>query len=121
MKNAIIPKQPSIFVMRISFLVVMLFLYLNVIGQSTPKPLDALVTVTGNQGTFYVELDDTIDVSMIEIGIGDLPGSDSLFNREYVFDQTTNLPSGISYLRNGSKVWMGFENISLPVTFFSRV
>ncbi len=99
--------------------IIYISLLVTVSISTIAQPTDGSVTFTPTStsgfvtGIFYVSLPDSTSWSAIEIHLKDQIEDSVLFSREYAFDQTTGLPAGISWERNGTDVYLGTG--TLPV------
>ena len=65
----------------------------------------SFTTPVNNQSdcSFVVALSDT-NLVAIEVGLGSTRDQTDLFQHEFTFDETTGLPSGLTYIRDGLTV-----------------
>ena len=96
-----------------------LLLCLSVAGKAQ-TPLDATLSENGSGQLMYVLLPDS-SVSEIDVELGSKQGMTDLFDAAYVFDQTSGLPAGQSYSRNGLQVYLGLGNFTVPTAYFARI
>jgi hypothetical protein len=71
--------------------------------------------------TLTVELADTISVMELEVQLGSRESLSDLFSYSFMYDQTTGLPQGMSYSRQGNQVTLGLGEIAAYYTIFARV
>ena len=95
-------------------------------SAQTAAPLDVTVSTASNgSGTVnvicYVLLQDTTATSQIQVQLGSMSDSTDIANYSFVFDQTSGLPSGYSYIRNGNNLTLNVGTIADVLTFFGRV
>jgi hypothetical protein len=92
---------------------------------STAQPLDARVTftpATGGMvtGVFYVLLADSTGFSDVEVSLTDNLADSVVFSRVFEFDQTSGLPAGVSWLREGTRVFMGIGTHAQSVSWQAK-
>ena len=90
-------------------------------AQSVAPPLDSYVTNTGGTITVFVSLPDSTTASEIEVAIGSENNSGDLFSHTYAFDQATGLPSGLSYSREGTHLYLGAGAITLTDAYNVKI
>jgi len=90
-------------------------------AQSVAPPLDSYVTNTGGTITVFVSLPDSTTASEIEVAIGSENNSGDLFSHTYAFDQATGLPSGLSYSREGTHIYLGAGAITLTDAYNVKI
>ena len=104
--------------------VALIFLIFNTtksLSQNTSNGFRASVRITNGQGICHVVLPDSVGWSSINLEIKDKIRDSVLFNREYVFDQTTGLPTGITWVRDGNDVYLGTGNIPSKLGYRGKV
>lgn len=89
------------------------------IGQSI-TPIDGSVVID-SLTVFYVELPDTVNIASIEVGLGHDQNTTDIILREFIFDESNGLPSGLSYLRVANKVWLTLGNLGHPSAWFATI
>jgi hypothetical protein len=72
-------------------------------------------------GMCHVTLQDSTNVQSIEVELTDLMNKEVLLIREYTFDQTTGLPTGITWHREGKKVQMGLGTLPKKLAWQGKV
>jgi hypothetical protein len=83
-------------------------------------PLDATLSENASGEVFYVLLPDS-NITNIELTLGSKSNLDDVFNNTFSFDQTSGLPSGLSWTRNGLQVYLGLGNLAMPLAYHARV
>ena len=94
--------------------------------QLTIEPVDTnLVGVDFSKDSIRVNaiinLSQTTGISKINVRLGNRIGENNLIKRDFVFDQTSNLPAEMSYRREGNVVYLclgkfyGFSNVYVEV------
>jgi hypothetical protein len=124
--TVLIRKSQQLFlysIKKICCIVLFLCLYwsLAVNAQTPAPPTDSYVNFESGQGTVYVAVSDTTTISEVEIQIGSKGVQDAVFSHSYVFDQTTGMPSGMTYSRTGLQLYLGMGTISPPPAVDVRV
>jgi hypothetical protein len=99
------------------FLILFWCFSLNANAQS---PTDATLSVSSGTGQFFVALPDSNMVE-IELQIGTKPGLSDVFSHTFTFDQTTGLPTGMTYSRNGLNTYLGLGAITTNTVYASKV
>jgi len=110
------------FNIKICILLLIIFGNLNPIkAQSVIPPTDC--SLTKDSLDYYVEIGipDTLLVSQIELGIGTAFNSNDVLSYIFEFDQSTGLPSGYSYLRNGTMVNLGIGEMDFSPLVYVQV
>jgi len=90
-------------------------------AQSQNSPLDSYVNVDGGMCNVFVLLEDTLDLSNIEVSLGSKGSSTDIVDHIFSFDQITGLPTGFSYLRTNMQVFLGLGDLDLPAAFNAKV
>jgi len=90
-------------------------------AQTPAPPLDSYVSFSGGQGSVFLILPDTIGCSEIEVNLGSKTETGDLFTHDYVYDQESGLPSGLSYTRTGSDVIVGIGTVEVPPAFNVKI
>ena len=99
------------------FLILFCCFHFNANGQS---PTDATFSVNSGTGEFYVALPDS-NISEIELQIGTKQGLSDVFSHAFTFDQTTGLPTGLTFTRNGLSTYLGLGAITPNTVYASKV
>ena len=97
-----------------SLLTVLLFFLLTLPSFSQPSSASVFFIDAGAgfvQGNCEVLLEDSTGIQSVELILTDLMSKEVLFNQEYIFDQTSGLPSGTSWMREGTKVTLGLSTL----------
>ncbi len=107
----------------VQFLVLMCCMFIGetIIAQTVAPPLDSYVTSTGGTVTVFVALFDSTTSSEIEVAIGSKNNNGDLFAYTYAFDQTSGLPSGLTYSREGTHLYLGAGAITLPDAYNVKI
>ncbi len=93
----------------------------NVTAQTVTPPLDSYVSNTGGTVTVFVALPDSTTTSEIEVAIGNKNNNGDLFSYTYIFDQTTGLPTGLSFSREGTNIYLGAGAITLTDAYNVKI
>ena len=101
----------------ILFLILFWCFSLNANAQA---PTDVTLSVNAGTGLLYVALPDSNMVE-IELQIGTKPGLSDVFSHTFTFDQTTGLPTGMTYSRNGLNTYLGLGAITPNTVYASKV
>jgi len=96
------------------------------ISSLNAQPADAHVelspTFSGNiSAVFYVKLPDSTGFTDVDIKLIDSLDDVVLFERNFVFDQTSGLPSGITWQRNGTEVNLGIGSHIQKIAYMGKV
>ena len=83
-------------------------------------PTDATLSFDSGQGTFYIAIPDS-NISEIELNIGTKANLTDVFSHTYTFDQTSGLPSGLSFSRNGLNTYLGLGTVAQQNVYNSKV
>ncbi|MDQ3051940.1 MAG: hypothetical protein M3Q95_13730 [Bacteroidota bacterium] len=97
------------------------FSFSNAIAQSVPPPIDSYISIENNVGTVLVSIIDSTTVNEIEVSLGMKGSFNDLFSYSYAFDQSTGLPSGLTYSREKLNVFLGVGSLDFPPAFNVRV
>lgn len=81
-------------------------------------PTDATLSFNSGQGTFYLAIPDS-NISEIELTIGSKANLTDVFL--LTFDQTSGLPSGLTFSRNGLNTYLGLGTIVQQNVYTSKV
>jgi hypothetical protein len=92
----------------------------TVIKVNAQTPIDATLSFDSGQGTFYVALPDS-NITDIELNIGSKANLTDVFSYTYTFDQTSGLPSGLSFSRNGLNTFLGLGTVAEQNVYNSKV
>ena len=68
-----------------------------------------------------LNLYDTTNIQSIEVKIGSSPGASDVFSRNFTFDVSGSLGSGISYLRDEYAIHLGLGNLQQMLSYYSQV
>ncbi len=90
------------------------------LNANAQTPTDVTLSVNAVTGLLYVALPDS-NISEIELQIGTKPGLSDVFSHTFTFDQTTGLPSGMTYSRNGLNTYLGLGAITPNTVYDSKV
>ncbi len=118
-------KQPvSIFLQFsiVQFLLLMCCMNVNFCkAQTVAPPLDSYVKNESGTVTVFVALPDSTTSSEIEVALGSKNNVGDLFSHTYTFDQTTGLPTGLTYSRQGTVVFLGAGTITLTDAYNVKI
>ncbi len=95
-------------------------------GFAQSQPTDARVTFTpaGSgivSATFFVNLPDSTGFTDVDIKLIDILEEVILFERNFVFDQTSGLPAGITWQRNGTEVNLSIGTHIQKIAYLGKV
>ena len=90
-------------------------------AQTVAPPLDSYVKNNGGMVTIFVALADSTTSSEIEVALGSKDNVGDLFSHTYTIDQTSGLPTGLSYSRQGTEVFLGAGAITLTDAFNVKI
>ena len=90
-------------------------------AQIVAPPLDSYISNTGGTVTVFIALPDSTTSSEIEVAIGSKNNSGDLFSHTYAFDQTSGLPSGLSYSREGTHLYLGAGAVVLTDAYNVKI
>lgn len=93
----------------------------NSLAQTVAPPLDSYVSTTGGTVTVFVALPDSTTSSEIEVAIGSKNNNGDLFSHTYVYDQTSGLPTGLTYTRQGTHLYLGAGTIALTDAYNVKI
>jgi hypothetical protein len=93
---------------------------------TTAQPASARVSFTPDGpsnavGMCHVTLHDSTGVQSIEVELTDLMKKEVLFTREFAFDQTSGLLTGITWHREGTKVQLGIGTLPKKLAWQGKV
>lgn len=100
----------------------MLFFYSFTFAQ----PIDARISFTpATSGfltaTFNIQLLDSTGYSEVDVRLIDSIEDSILYSRSFLFDQTTGLPTGITWQRQGTNVQLGIGTIPERIAWLGKV
>ena len=90
-------------------------------AQTVAPPLDSYVKNDGATVTVFVTLPDSSTTTEIEVALGSKNNVGDLFSHTYTFDQTSGLPTGLTYSRQGIDVYLGAGSIVLTDAFNVKI
>jgi len=90
------------------------------LNANAQVPTDLALSVSSGIGQFFVALPDS-NIAEIELQIGTKPGLTDVFSHTFTFDQTTGLPTGMTYSRNGLNTYLGLGAITTNTVYASKV
>ena len=90
-------------------------------AQTVAPPLDSYVKNDGATVTVFVTLPDSSTTTEIEVALGSKNNVGDLFSHTYTFDQTSGLPTGLTYSRQGTDVYLGAGSIVLTDAFNVKI
>lgn len=102
-----------------TFLVLIFLIISNTCNAQTP--LDAAVTFSGNEGYYKVVVPDTNDVNQIEMLVGSDDNPAELFSQTLTYDQSSGLPTGVTYSRSGNEITIGMGTVTLLNAYHAKV
>ena len=91
-----------------------------ILNANAQVPTDLALSVSSGTGQLFVALPDS-NISEIELQIGTKPGLSDVFSHTFTFDQTTGLPTGMTYSRNGLNTYLGLGAITPNTVYASKV
>lgn len=91
------------------------------ISANAQAPLDAAVTFSGNEGYFKVVVPDTNDVNQVEMLVGSNDNPAELFSQTVTYDQSSGLPTGVTYSRSGNEITIGMGTVTLLSAYHAKV
>ena len=100
--------KPTLAVFK--FLVTLLCTFLLTEGKSQ-TPLDANLSISGNTINFSLVIPDTSDISEIELQIGSNENPSEVFEHTFIYDQTSGLPTGLTFARDGANISLGLGTL----------
>ncbi|MBK6398999.1 MAG: hypothetical protein IPP27_14920 [Bacteroidetes bacterium] len=86
-------------------------------ADSLPILTDTTIFDVGMNLNLY----DTTNIQSIEVKIGSSPGASDVFSRNFTFDVSGSLGSGISYLRDEYAIHLGLGNLQQMLSYYSQV
>ncbi|MBL0343041.1 MAG: hypothetical protein IPP71_20540 [Bacteroidetes bacterium] len=114
----LLPTNQLLVKFHIWFLI--LFCYCTFYSKAQ-TPLDAAVSFSGTEGYFKVVVADTNDVNEIEMLVGTDDNASEMFSHIFTYDQTSGLPSGMSYSRTGKEINVGMGTVTLLNAYHAKV
>ncbi len=87
----------------------------------TPDSLPLLTDTTIFDVGLNLNLYDTTNIQAIEVKIGSSPGASDVFSRNFTFDVSGSLGSGISYIRDEYAIQLGLGNLQQMLSYYSQV
>lgn len=107
---------------KMTFKIVLLFVlsFIFIEGKAQ-TPLDANLSISSNTGIFSLVIPDSTNISEIELIIGTKANLSDVFAHTYTFDQTSGLPSGLSFIRDGMITYLGIGTITVQNVYNSKV
>ncbi len=102
-------------------LVLIVFLTFLSFEGKAQTPLDANLSINGNTGIFSIVIPDSTNILEIELIIGTKSNLSDVFAHTYTFDQTSGLPSGLSFIRDGMITYLGIGTITVQNVYNSKV
>jgi hypothetical protein len=91
-----------------------------ILNANAQVPTDATLSVSSGTGQFFVALPDS-NIVEIELQIGTKQGLSDVFSHTFTFDQTTGLPAGMTFTRNGLNSYLGLGAITTNTVYASKV
>lgn len=93
---------------------------------SQTQPVDVRVALTDAvtgyvTGRFYITLPDSNGISEVDAQLIDSIDDSLLFNHSFLFDQSSGLPEGLSWQRNGVEVELGTGTLPVRMAWVGRV
>ncbi|MBK8416660.1 MAG: hypothetical protein IPL22_20410 [Bacteroidetes bacterium] len=98
-------------------LVLIVFLTFLSLEGKAQTPLDANLSISDNTGIFSIVIPDSTNISEIELQIGSSENPSEVFEHTFVYDQTTGLPTGLSYSRDGVNINLGLGTL-VPLNIY---
>ena len=93
-------------------LVLVVFLTFLSLEGKAQTPLDANLSINNYTGIFSLVIPDSTNISEIELIIGTKANLSDVFAHTYTFDQTSGLPTGLSYSRTGVNINLGLGSLT---------
>ena len=90
------------------------------LNANAQVPTDLALSVSSGTGQFFVALPDS-NLVEIELQIGTKQGLSDVFSHTFTFDQTTGLPAGMTFTRNGLNTYLGLGAITTNTVYASKV
>ena len=72
-------------------------------------------------GTCNLVISDTLDCDLVAVELSDATVDSVMFYREFQYDQTTGMPSGISWNRSENHIILGLGSLSNMLNWKARV
>ncbi len=98
----------------------LILFWCHTLNANAQVPTDLVLSVSSGTGQLFVALPDS-NISEIELQIGTKPGLSDVFSHTFTFDQTTGLPTGMTYSRNGLNTYLGLGSITTNTVYTSKV
>ena len=98
-------------------LVLIVFLTFLSLEGKAQTPLDANLSISDNTGIFSIVIPDSTNISEIELQIGSNENPSEVFEHTFVYDQTSGLPTGLSYSRDGVNINLGLGTL-VPLNIY---
>ncbi|MBL7915953.1 MAG: hypothetical protein JNL49_13040 [Bacteroidia bacterium] len=92
--------------------VLVVFLTFLSLEGKAQTPLDANLSISNNTGIFSLVIPDSTNISEIELQIGSIANPTEVFEHTFVYDQTSGLPTGLSYSRAGVNINLGLGSLT---------
>ena len=89
----------------------MIFIF-SIMSAKAQTPLDANLSISSNTGIFSLVIPDSTNISEIELQIGSNANPSEVFEHTFVYDQTSGLPTGLSYSRDGVNITLGLGTLA---------
>ncbi len=70
---------------------------------------------------FHIQLPDSTGITDVEVQLFDGLKDTLVFNRVFIFDQTTGLPAGLSWFRQGEQVQIGIGTVPVRLVWQGKV
>ena len=99
-----------------NLVLIVLFTFLSLEGKAQ-TPLDANLSLSSNTGIFSLVIPDSTNILEIELQIGSNANPSEVFEHTFVYDQTTGLPTGLSYSRDGVNINLGLGTL-VPLNIY---
>jgi hypothetical protein len=93
-------------------LVIVVFLTFLSLEGKAQTPLDANLSISNNTGIFSIVIPDSTNISEIELQIGSNSNPSEVFEHTFFYDQTSGLPTGLSYTRSGVNIILGLGTLT---------
>ena len=98
-------------------LVLIAFLTFLSLEGKAQTPLDANLSISNNKGIFSLIIPDSTNILEIELQIGSNGNPSEVFEHTFVYDQTSGLPTGLSFSRSGVNINLGL-GILTPLNIY---
>ena len=103
---------------KTSFSIILIqFLAIFSLEGKAQTPLDANLSISNNTGIFNLVIPDSTNISEIELQIGSNGNPSEVFEHTFVYDQTSGLPTGLSFSRSGVNINLGL-GILTPLNIY---